>query len=77
VAAVHGTLLHTPVTGTLITAIRLGSEPIAGLGLSGAELSDSALQSLANLVAIGLERARAQEAASRAEAAVSFGAHEN
>jgi two-component system sensor histidine kinase KdpD len=33
------------------------------------ELSDSALQSLANLVAIGLERARAQEAASRAEAA--------
>lgn len=68
-AAVQGTLFHNPATGTVITAIRLGSEPIGSLGISGVELSDSALQSLANLAAIGLERARAQEAAGRAEAA--------
>lgn len=68
-AAVQGTLFHNPARGTLITAIRLGSEPIGSLGISGVELSDSALQSLVNLVAIGLERARAQKAAGRAEAA--------
>ena len=68
-SAVQGTLFQNPATGTLITAIRLGSEPIGSLGISGVDLSDSALQSLANLVAIGLERARAQETAGRAEAA--------
>jgi two-component system sensor histidine kinase KdpD len=68
-AAVQGTFFQNRATGTLITAIRLGAEPIGSLGIFGVELSDSALQSLVNLVAIGLERARAQEAASRAEAA--------
>ena len=38
--------------------------------MTGVKLSaDSALQGMANLVAIGLEKARAQEAATRAEAA--------
>ena len=68
-AALQGTFFQNAATSTLITAVRLGSEPIGSLGISGVELSDSALQSLANLVAIGLERMRAQEAASRAEAA--------
>jgi|SRR5579884_3890979 two-component system sensor histidine kinase KdpD len=68
-AAVQGTFFQNTESGTLITAIRLGAEPIGSLGIFGVELSDSALQSLVNLVAIGLERARAQEAASRAEAA--------
>jgi two-component system sensor histidine kinase KdpD len=49
--------------------VRLGVQPVGALGISGVDLSDSAVQSLTNLVAIGLERARAQEAASRAEAA--------
>ena len=53
----------------VITAVRLGSEPIGSLGIAGLKLSDSALQGVANLVAIGLEKARAQEAATRAEAA--------
>jgi two-component system sensor histidine kinase KdpD len=39
------------------------------LGIHGVALSDSALQGLSNLVAIGLERLRVQEAASKAEAA--------
>src|SRR5262249_15400250 len=47
----------------VITAVRLGSEPIASLALQGTRMNDSVLQSIANLVAIGLERAKAQELA--------------
>jgi len=68
-AAVQGTFFREEKTGIVVTSIRLGAQPIGSLGLRGVDLSDSALQGLANLVAIGLERARAQEAASRAEAA--------
>ena len=53
----------------IVTPIRLGEEPIGSLAVCGASLSDAALQSLLNLVAIGLERARAQEAVNRAEVA--------
>ncbi|MEP7355315.1 MAG: ATP-binding protein [Acidobacteriota bacterium] len=67
-AAMQGTQFRNDDHKIVIAAIRLGSQPIASLGISGTPLSDSALQSLTNLVAIGLERARAQEAASRAEA---------
>jgi two-component system sensor histidine kinase KdpD len=42
---------------------------VGSIGISGVELSDSAVQSLANLAAIGLERARVQEAATKAEVA--------
>jgi two-component system sensor histidine kinase KdpD len=66
-AALTGTQVESG--GCVITAIRLGSEPIGSLGIAGVALSDSALQGVANLVAIGLEKARAQEAATRAEAA--------
>ena len=53
----------------VITAVRLGSEPIAALGLQGAPMPDSVLQGIANLVAIGLERAKAQDLAHQVEAA--------
>jgi len=53
----------------LITPIRLGGEPIGSLALKHAFLSDAALQSLLNLVAVGLERARAQEEVNRAQVA--------
>ena len=46
----------------LVTAIRLGGAPIGSLAIIGAALSDTVLQSIANLAAIGLERARGQEA---------------
>jgi two-component system sensor histidine kinase KdpD len=52
-----------------ISAVRLGSEPIAGLALEGAQMPDSVLQGIGNLVAIGLERARAQNLAAQVEAA--------
>ncbi len=56
-------------SGLVITAIRLGGAPIGSLAILDRGLSDTVFQSIANLVAIGLERARGQEAAARAEAA--------
>ncbi len=53
----------------LLTPVRLGSDPIAGLAIQGSSISDSVLQGIANLVAIGLERARAQNLAQQIEAA--------
>ena len=67
-SAVQGTQLRDETMGLIVTAIQLGGEPIGSLALRGARLSDTALQALSNLVAIGLERARDQEAANRAEA---------
>ncbi|HET9831609.1 MAG TPA: ATP-binding protein [Vicinamibacterales bacterium] len=52
-----------------IVAIQLGGAPIGSVALVGGGLSDTVLQSMANLVAIGLERARAADATARAEAA--------
>jgi two-component system sensor histidine kinase KdpD len=60
-AALQGTAFADAERNRVITAVRLGSEPIASLALQGAPMTDSVLQSVANLVAIGLERARAQE----------------
>jgi two-component system sensor histidine kinase KdpD len=53
----------------VITAVRLGSEPIASLALQGPRVPDSVLQGISNLVAIGLERARAQDLARQVEVA--------
>jgi len=68
-AALHGTFFSDPERRRVITAVRLGSEPIASLGLQGVAMSDAVLQGVANLVAIGLERARAQDLAHQVEAA--------
>ena len=52
-----------------IVPIRLGGQPIGSVAIQDCSLSDAALQSLLNLVAIGLERALSQEAVNRAEIA--------
>jgi two-component system, OmpR family, sensor histidine kinase KdpD len=54
---------------SVVIAIRLGGAPIGSIAVGGRRLSDTVLQSIANLAAIGLERARAVEATTRAEAA--------
>ena len=59
----------TRTDGAVILPVRLGDVPIGSLAFSGAPLTDTVLQSIANLAAIGLERARAQEAAAGVEAA--------
>ena len=68
-SALKGTLFRDEGTQTVVTAIRLGGEPIGALALRGPLPSDTVLQALANLAAIGLEKARAQQAASHALAA--------
>jgi two-component system sensor histidine kinase KdpD len=51
-----------------ILTIRFGGHTLGSLGMAGTTLSEAALQAVAQLGAIALERARAQEAANRAEA---------
>lgn len=68
-AALQGTSFSDPQRNRIVTAVRLGSEPIASLALQGARRPDAVLQGIANLVAIGLERAKAQELAHQIEAA--------
>jgi two-component system sensor histidine kinase KdpD len=68
-AAVHGASFADVQGRRVITAVRLGSEPIASIALEGSQMPDSVLQGVANLVAIGLERARAQDMAQQFEAA--------
>ncbi|MGE5326998.1 MAG: ATP-binding protein [Deltaproteobacteria bacterium] len=53
----------------LVKPVELGGRPIGALAIPPDEISSAAFQAVANLVAIGLERVRTQEAASRAEAA--------
>jgi len=68
-AALQGTAFADAQHRRTITAVRLGSEPIAGLALETEQMPDSTLQGISNLIAIGLERARAQELESQVEAA--------
>jgi two-component system sensor histidine kinase KdpD len=68
-AASQGTSFFDPDHKRLITAVRLGSEPIASFAIQGAFMQDSVLQGISNLIAIGLERARAQDLAHQVEAA--------
>lgn len=72
-AALQGTSFSDAQHNRVITAVRLGADPIAGLALQRANrgplMPDAVLQGIANLVAIGLERARAQDLASQIEAA--------
>jgi two-component system sensor histidine kinase KdpD len=70
-AALQGTSFNDFQRNRVVTAVRLGSEPIAGLALqlANGQIPDAVVQGIANLVAIGLERARAQDLASQIEAA--------
>jgi two-component system sensor histidine kinase KdpD len=65
----RGTSLHEPDSGLLVAPVTLGGQPIGSLAARRMELPDGALHALLNLVAIALERVRAQEAATRAEVA--------
>jgi len=56
--------------GALIVPVRLGGRCLGSLGVAGAAfVSEVALQAIAQLVAIAMERTRAQELTARAEAA--------
>ncbi|MBC8165446.1 MAG: GHKL domain-containing protein, partial [Bryobacteraceae bacterium] len=68
-AALQGASFSDPERKRVITAIRLGSQPIAALALQGSQMPDAVLQGMANLTAIGLERARSQDLLHQVEAA--------
>jgi two-component system sensor histidine kinase KdpD len=68
-AASQGTSFFDPEHKRVITAVRLGSEPIASFAIQGTFMQDSVLQGVSNLIAIGLERARAQDLAHQVEVA--------
>ena len=72
-AALQGRSFTDTQHNRVVTAVRLGSQPIAGIALQlanrSSQMPDAVLQGIANLVAIGLERARAQDLASQIEAA--------
>lgn len=57
------------IRGVAIVPVRLGGAALGNLGLAGPLPSDEVLNAVAYLVAIGIERARTLEEASRAEAA--------
>lgn len=68
-AALHNATYSDPEKRRLITTVRLGSEPIGSVALQGTLMPDSVLQGMANLIAIGLERAKAQDLSQQMEAA--------
>ena len=68
-AALQGTVFHDPAAHTTVMPISLGGQPIGSLGIEGTRVSETALHAIANLTAITLERAHAQDVATRAEAA--------
>jgi two-component system, OmpR family, sensor histidine kinase KdpD len=65
--ALRGTRAWDEPTRHNILPVNLGGKSIGSLAIGESTISEAALESLANLVAIGLERARSAEAASRAE----------
>ncbi len=67
--ALQGTVYHDPATRTTVIPISLGGQPVGSLGIQGSQVSETALHAIGNLTAITLERAQAQDAATRAEAA--------
>jgi two-component system sensor histidine kinase KdpD len=68
-SARNGSSFADPKKERMVTSIRLGADPIGALGIQGTAMPDSVLQGIANIVAIGLERARAQDLTHQVEAA--------
>ena len=63
--ALRGTRAWDEATRHNILPVNLGGKSIGSLAMGESPIAEAALESLANLVAIGLERARSAEAASR------------
>src|SRR5581483_7414130 len=68
-AAVQRTASHDPGSNLAVLPVSLGGDHVGSLAIWGAYISDTALQAIGNLAAIVMERARAEEATARMEAA--------
>jgi two-component system sensor histidine kinase KdpD len=71
--ALQGTVFHDPKTGLSVLPLKLGGGSVGSLAIiasgPGGSMSDAAVHAVANLAAIAAEKARAEGAASRVEAA--------
>jgi len=61
--------LSSGIKGMTVVPVRLSSTAVGGLAFTEASMSAPAMQSIANLVALAMDRARKQESAGQAEAA--------
>jgi two-component system sensor histidine kinase KdpD len=68
-AAMQGTGFQDEAMSTSVLPLRLGGNAIGSIAVAGAAISDAAMQALGNLSAITIEKARAEDVASRVEAA--------
>ncbi len=66
--AVSGASVSDAPGGMQVFAVRLGGQPIGSLAIRPLNVSDTAIRSLANLVAVTLEKTLAQETATQMEA---------
>jgi len=68
-STLQGTAFHDRSMNLAILPLSLGGKTAGSLAMYSGSITDTALQAIANLAAIVMERARAEEAASRMEAA--------
>jgi two-component system sensor histidine kinase KdpD len=68
-AALQRTTFHDPSANVWVLPFNLGGDPMGSLAVCGGGISDTALHAIGSLAAIAMERAHAEEAASRMEAA--------
>lgn len=68
-SSTQGSFFEDRLHKTMVAPMLRSGKPIGALAISGLLLSQAALNALANLVAIELDKASAQQAAARAEAA--------
>jgi two-component system sensor histidine kinase KdpD len=69
ISGANGSSQSDAQTGVVVSPILLNGRPIGSLAVKGAQPSSTAMEALRNLIALGLERVRSQELATRAEAA--------
>jgi two-component system sensor histidine kinase KdpD len=69
VAATQNTEFQDSEARTILLPVSLGGHSIGSMSVMGGQVSEAALHAIANLSAIALEKASAQAAATRAEAA--------
>jgi two-component system, OmpR family, sensor histidine kinase KdpD len=67
--ALGGAAFSDPERNRVITSVRLGAELIGSLAVQGERMPDGVLQGITNLIAIGMERARAHDLSHQVEAA--------
>jgi two-component system sensor histidine kinase KdpD len=68
-AALQATGFHDAAGNVSVLPLQLGGESVGSLAICGGSISDAAWHSIANLAAIAIEKSRAEQAASRIEAA--------